>query len=1390
MIRLQPDCPHLSVITYTLLLLLIALPVSAADDILYINRESGTVVGELGVDSDDGIICGTCSSIVRIDVDNRRIESVVTVSGEGAGSVSGSFQNLKEGRHQAFEEVYGPDGKPIDANSRLFILDTTPPELNLISPLEKKLTAFGITFIVSCTDDGAGIEYSDKFIDVRLNGQPARWSSAKHAGRDALVIDRGEGKGPWGSGESVTLSVTVKDRAENKADRSWSFSVLPSPPGEEIGIVATTCYKPDTNQLITYTGNHLSRFRFPYNRSLTAIVFTLQSMEATAEFGTENLDISGLDAIEQSPGMFENRPVGANIMASVTLASDSPRLTVERIKIDETLVRFRVIQTEPAPRDEMVVTLTMQHPEFVDWPRRYECSKTGEPLAIAEKMQPAGTVVSHVIPVILAAEKGNIDQKVYSEGAKIYCLLEDTTNGGIALTASYFEVEGMKYWFDQQSEHSCIAEAPVEEGLIPYRTVLRTATTWIPSGNSRGSLTDNERDWITDGTVTVTLDPPAIRSFTYDEHREILTADISDIGTPLEELTITLSVSEAGDLYAAIDPLSGRIYVPYSLPYGIQNATLSVTDNAGQNTTAGCRIFGRVPENENLQGHITSLTDRNPDPASLKTGVPFRHGQDEITLLSGYSSTGIHKATVCTERHTYRQIQTTQLNECIARGLAKNSTGHYDQRSLEQCINDLKLENSFNRNATEKNPPSATRYTGLYVSTIDCEKEDIDLLAPRIRAVAYHPGSGLVTARIDDWGNDPKKIATRFSVGNRRPSEPDWYFWNTNSSVSHRYSPASEQFSGYFDDTDEKYEEFRVTIVATDTALNSNSASLDIIIPRKPPEVITMQTETSGDITQIRVSCQDNTGIDHNRTIMTINGQPLAYMQLMENFSRSLGRPSAEYTYTYGTVLEEGIHLAHIRVFDFSSLSAEKSLEFTITNKPEIHRFEALPYEMQRTGGPAFYAFITDNGNDLVKEGIELRINGNTVDPDRAFYDASNGYYNMDGPVSDLFSTAGKINIAKLKATDSHNNTAEKTIHFTWNVENTVIIPDPETGDLHLEEVTIWETVTRNGNGLLNAGESARIFTKLSSQIPIAVVGLKGLLVSIQDTINIESGEVLLGDLVPGEKLNPLKGFDIRISPDFFRSIPEDRRDVDFFLELEDKNDSSWRLPLRLTVYRQEMEAQTTSGPAATSVVTVTLNNTPATTEDTQITIIGRATSSLYDVAHLTLTVNGAPVTATLAPDGSFSADVPLTVGHNFIEAEAQDTSGVTGWASRTVIRTEPALPPEIEILSPVNGSRYECDFNSYNFIDVAGVFAPNHSTYTITIRVERRETGVEVINTVIPPSGISGNNFNHRIFLNDLGTDWSWEEICGFLYDVEVRIETPAGSDNSITAFDVRAAS
>jgi hypothetical protein len=436
----------------------------------------------------------------------------------------------------------------------------------------------------------------------------------------------------------------------------------------------------------------------------------------------------------------------------------------------------------------------------------------------------------------------------------------------------------------------------------------------------------------------------------------------------------------------------------------------------------------------------------------------------------------------------------------------------------------------------------------------------------------------------------------------------------------------------------------------------------------------------------------DDSGIRRRQTQVWIDNRPIHPMKVVEEAQGSSKPRDSLFHWAgptdrkhgkceeiyFGRRIDEGRHTGRIRAVDTVGLSGEATKSFDLFLAPLIREFKSHPVSLQRAGGPAFSALITDGGRDLRKQGLVLKIDGKSIGRDRIFYDPASGYFSVDGPL-DL--SEGRHE-ALLTATDDHGHRAEQRLSFTPG--ETVTLTASGSGQVRLKEVVLWELQDHNGDGKANPGELVRLFVTVENSGAIALEGVVGTLYSEQDLIKVTENRVTYGRLGAGETPLPLKGYDIRIQKDILKTTSSDPLHAHFRLEATSRDGSKWQLPFTLPIYLPIFPA---------SSVTVKLNRLPRTSQSKRITVTGKASSAGSIIDRVVVYVNGKSFEAKWdASENRFSAKVSLHKGSNLIEARATDKAGAQGIAMAFTALVSPFVPPEIRISEPPNGASYNCN--------------------------------------------------------------------------------------------------
>jgi hypothetical protein len=906
-------------------------------------------------------------------------------------------------------------------------------------------------------------------------------------------------------------------------------------------------------------------------------------------------------------------------------------------------------------------------------------------------MSTLGPNVTRTIPVTLYWESTFSDSVEASDGEVRYRVLFEP-HGGLDTAASWFELDGNRTWFSD-SGNAYEAVVPAVEGFLAYSVALTSARgVW---GNvTEGQVTRGGTRLGKEGGIFVALTPPVIENFHYNRDREKFWAVLKDEGTALQDLSLRLEVEGRGEITAVIDPVSGAVEAAYPIPTGIQEATLSVTDSAEQTTLSRCTIMGTPPEKMETPGpgetaatYRVSMTSygmkQRTQDANIRYLNTFRRGTQLVRECK----------TVLTLYNCYAS--------CIRSALAMGWSMEKAMKGCEHC-----------NHASERDQ--------------ECSDRWVDTFAPRIRNLIYSQADGLITALIDDHGMPLSRLSISFHVESDSLSR---IFYST--PLRYSFDVDSGSFLGRFPLPLEG-ELFDLFLNVSDEAGNSAYAHLDITAPRQGPEVVLEVVNPGGSMsfagTEISAylvgTCRDESGIDHDRTRLLIDGQTV------RPFSIDRGRKGEHDRVYFGARMNEGTHTARMEATDNLGLSSSDTLSFNVSFPPRISDFKALPTSMQSAGGPAFTAIVEDRGKDLRKEGIRIEIDGQPVPRSRLFYDPSNGYLAVDGP----FDLSPGGHTALLAATDDHGARAERVLSFIPGEQ--ITLPVPGAGDITAERVTLLELQDHNGDGRANPGELVRLFVTLRNTGGSLLDGVKARLLSEDSFLAVESDLVEYGTIYPGGSLPPVRGFDIRIDPDVFENSPSEPYEARLSLEPTSAGGGTRALPFSLPVYRP------TAPPVALPFrVTVELDPLPPNTQEPRAIVSGKAASSSSVVERVVVLVNNAPTEAEWREGtGRFTAGVPLSQGGNVIVVQATDRRGAIGSARAFINRTVPFVPPDLTITVPVQGASYNCMLPT-----LQGTFDTGSSGLA-SIQAQMTWTGLPAPLDV--PLLVVGNTFNSGLGL------------------------------------------
>jgi hypothetical protein len=342
---------------------------------------------------------------------------------------------------------------------------------------------------------------------------------------------------------------------------------------------------------------------------------------------------------------------------------------------------------------------------------------------------------------------------------------------------------------------------------------------------------------------------------------------------------------------------------------------------------------------------------------------------------------------------------------------------------------------------------------------------------------------------------------------------------------------------------------------------------------------------------------------------------------------------------------------------------------------------------------------MVDPGGDLRKEGITFEVDGRFVHEDRISYDPTNGYFAVDGPF-DLHPGRHRV---RLTATDDQGNRAERSLSFIPGERVTVSAPGK--GDLEIEEITLWEIRDHNGDGKAGPGERVRLFVTLRNNGNRPLKGVVGRLVSEEGLVIVETERVAYGAVDPADAPPPVHGFEIHIDRNILETTSSEPFHAAFTLVVTSEKGER-ALPFTLPIYKHTLPV---AAPApSSSLVKVTIDPLPQTTDAEEILVSGTAESTASAIEKVMAYVNGTAFEAVWHGGAErFAVTVPLKEGDNVIEVQATDQSGALGSNTAFINRTILYVPPELEITNPPDFFNFGCE----GVIYLEGTFSTGSSS-------------------------------------------------------------------------------
>ncbi len=751
------------------------------DKIQYISEQNNSLHGQLVPDPSPGTVPVADNPLIGFLVDGRSRQFSLSSAADGSASFSATISGLTEGRHAALLKSDNLDGTIKDSAQLLFIYDITPPTLELVFPGATEIAEHMLSFLVEFSDEGSGIasQLVDIDVTVTINGIPAAIDAVEQNDKRFLLIDY-DGRTRGAGAVEYRLFVSLKDRAGNEATLEQNFTT--EEPYEEKTTEEQTCTTPG-NAEFTFDTTTRMDLSFPLTSRLSPLLFSREKMADIVEISIKTDE-------ELDPG----------ILDAVTITADNPHLDLKRLPASGgQVVRYEVRQQDVVSSLDGLSYLTVDYPRLLSVEYEWECSADGR------RMEPSlGDVTvsaehdSFRVPVGLYWRNSRSSETASVQDPDGSFFLEYRTwtepNSRLLNTAaSYLSFQNSAYFFDQQ-EGTFISRAPVEkEGVYAFQVTLASNSgTWAATGRPVGQ---EEHEMLFD------LGGPVIERFEYNRESGHLEADFSDLGTPLEDLHITLGIDGFGRRDFEIEQNedgTGRLISPFTLPPSVTTAHLSITDRAQNTVEKSCQIFGIPPEkpaDDTFSVSDYSLKEKEPDRdddssrgrdtvlSSLSGGLSVVRTcpVEKIIAVSDYVITDKVNLTSrkTTKYYPYRSYR--------ASGGRGGNLLHYTTTELQTVMIEV-----FNPASGEKELVSASSIAGKdkryeVYSFEYCRNVIEDVLAPEIRSIVFNPADNSLSATISDHGRPASLVNTGLSVGVGVP--PDY---GLPVAVEHDYTAEQE----------------------------------------------------------------------------------------------------------------------------------------------------------------------------------------------------------------------------------------------------------------------------------------------------------------------------------------------------------------------------------------------------------------------------------------------------------------------------------------------------------------------------------------------------------------------------------------------------------------------
>ena len=509
------------------------------------------------------------------------------------------------------------------------------------------------------------------------------------------------------------------------------------------------------NMTFTFAATTRQEFGFPLTNRLSPVLFSREKMTDTVEIRVttgEELD--------------------HDILNLITITADHPQLELRRQPAAENdLVRYEVRQKSVVSSLDALSYLRVAYPRTLAVDYEWQCSADGRQMEVSgTNVSASEDLLSFEVPVALywrnsrSFETRSVEDPDGSFFIEYHTWTEPSSQL-LDTAASYLTLQNSAYFFEQQSG-TFISRAPVaKEGLYGFQVTLASGGgTWVHTGKPVGQE---------DHELLFDLGGPEIDFFTYNREDGRLEAVFSDLGTPAEDLQITLGIDGFGSRDFEVEALADgkiRLTSPFPLPPSVTSAHLSITDLARNKAERSCRIFG-VPPEQPADGTFSvsdySLKEKASDSGNGYTVLSSLSGGlavvrscpvEQILAVSDYFITNREDLTSrrTTRYYPYRSYR--------AGGGSSDNLLHATSTVLQSPLIEIIDPASGEPVMVAASSRSRNHTTYELFSFELCRNAIQDVLAPEIRSISFNPADNALSATISDHGRPASQVKTDVSV--------------------------------------------------------------------------------------------------------------------------------------------------------------------------------------------------------------------------------------------------------------------------------------------------------------------------------------------------------------------------------------------------------------------------------------------------------------------------------------------------------------------------------------------------------------------------------------------------------------------------------------------------